>query len=68
MNSRGAWRVLPTRANGQPATVGYVQAAGETVFRPFVIGVLGIEGDRLVSMTAFEDAHLVSAFGLPATL
>jgi RNA polymerase sigma-70 factor (ECF subfamily) len=68
MNSRGAWRVLPTRANGQPATVGYVRAAGETVFRPFVIGVLGIEGDRLVSMTAFEDAHLVSAFGLPATL
>ncbi|HEY3748286.1 MAG TPA: sigma-70 family RNA polymerase sigma factor [Pseudonocardiaceae bacterium] len=68
MNSRGAWRVLPTRANGQPATVGYVRAAGGTVFRPFVIGVLGIEGDRLVSMTAFEDAHLVSAFGLPATL
>jgi RNA polymerase sigma-70 factor, ECF subfamily len=68
MNSRGAWRVLPTRANGQPAAVGYLRGPGETVYRPFVIGVLDIVGDQLVAMTAFETPHLVAAFGLPAEL
>ncbi|HEX5405133.1 MAG TPA: sigma-70 family RNA polymerase sigma factor [Pseudonocardiaceae bacterium] len=68
MTSLGAWRVLPTRANGQPAVVGYVRRPDDTAFRPFVIGVFDLDGDRIVGMTAFEAAHLVPAFGLPDTL
>lgn len=42
MNSLGAWRVLPTAANGHPAAVGYLRRPNETTFRPFVISVLDI--------------------------
>jgi RNA polymerase sigma-70 factor (ECF subfamily) len=68
MTSLGSWRVLPTRANGQPAAVGYLRRAGETIYLPFVICVLDIDGDRLSQITAFEAAHLMTAFGLPASL
>jgi RNA polymerase sigma-70 factor (ECF subfamily) len=68
MTSLGSWRVLPTRANGQPAAVGYLRRAGETIYLPFVICVLESDGDRLAQITAFEVAHLATAFGLPASL
>lgn len=41
---------------------------GETIYRPFVISVLGIDGSHLAHITAFEAAHLITAFGLPASL
>jgi RNA polymerase sigma-70 factor, ECF subfamily len=68
MTSLGAWRVLPTAANGQPAAAGYLRRPGDTVYRPFAISVLDIDGDHLVQVTAFEVGHLVPAFGLPASL
>ncbi len=68
MNSLGEWRVLPTSANGQPAAVGYVRGPGETMFRPFVIAVLDMEGGQLAEIAAFEAPELVAAFGLPASL
>jgi RNA polymerase sigma-70 factor (ECF subfamily) len=68
MTSLGTWRVLPTAANGQPAAAGYLRRPGETTYRPFVISVLQIDGDDLVQITAFEAAHLITAFGLPALL
>jgi RNA polymerase sigma-70 factor (ECF subfamily) len=68
MNSLGTWRVLPTTANRQPAAAGYLRRPGETVYRPFVISVLDIDGDRLTHIAAFEAAHLIAAFGLPASL
>jgi hypothetical protein len=33
-----------------------------------VISVLDIDGDHLAHIIAFEAAHLVTAFGLPASL
>jgi hypothetical protein len=30
--------------------------------------VLDIDGDRLAQITAFEVGHLITAFGLPASL
>jgi hypothetical protein len=33
-----------------------------------VISVLDIDGDHLAHITAFEAAHLITAFGLPASL
>jgi RNA polymerase sigma-70 factor (ECF subfamily) len=68
MTSLGAWRVLPTTANGQPAAAGYLRRPGETSYRPFVISVLDIGGGHLAHITAFEAAHLITAFGLPASL
>jgi RNA polymerase sigma-70 factor (ECF subfamily) len=68
MNSLGTWRVLPTAANGRPAAAGYLRRAGETTYRPFAISVLDIDGGRLAHITAFEAAHLITAFGLPTSL
>jgi RNA polymerase sigma-70 factor (ECF subfamily) len=68
MTSLGSWRVLPTTANGQPAAAGYLCRPGETQYRPFAISVLEVDGDHLARITAFEAAHLITAFGLPASL
>jgi RNA polymerase sigma-70 factor (ECF subfamily) len=68
MTSLGTWRILPTTANGQPATAGYLRRPDDTVYRPFVICVFEIDGDQLTRITAFEGAHLISAFGLPDSL
>lgn len=69
MTTPGAWRMLPTSANRQPAVAGYVRAAGETVFRPFVLSVLSPDRDGgLAAMDVFHVPELFPAFGLPPTL
>jgi RNA polymerase sigma-70 factor (ECF subfamily) len=68
MTSLGTWRILPTTANGQPATAGYLRRPGDTVYRPFVICVFEVDGGQLTRITAFEGAHLITAFGLPQSL
>jgi RNA polymerase sigma-70 factor (ECF subfamily) len=68
MTSLGTWRILPTTANGQPATAGYLRRPDDTAYRPFVICVFEIGGDQLTRITAFEGAHLITAFGLPNSL
>jgi RNA polymerase sigma-70 factor (ECF subfamily) len=68
MNSLGQWRMLPTRANHQPAAAGYLRKPGETEFHAFVLNVLRIENGALVEMTAFQRPDLFPAFGLPLVL
>jgi RNA polymerase sigma-70 factor, ECF subfamily len=68
MTSRGAWRVLPTAANGRLAAAGYLRHPGETAFLPVVISVLDIQDGQLVDIAAFEAADLIAVFGLPASL
>ena len=68
MTSLGEWRVLPTAANGHPATVGYLRRPNQKMFLPFVIGVLDIERGELAEIAAFEAPHLVAAFDLPLSL
>jgi RNA polymerase sigma-70 factor (ECF subfamily) len=68
MNSLGRWRLLPITANGQPGTAGYLRRPGETVFLPFVLGVLRFEDGRLADIAAFEQPSMFTAFGLPASL
>jgi RNA polymerase sigma-70 factor (ECF subfamily) len=68
MNSLGRWRLLPIMANGQPGTAGYLRRPGETVFLPFVLGVLRFEDGRLADIAAFEQPSMFTAFGLPASL
>jgi RNA polymerase sigma-70 factor, ECF subfamily len=68
MTALGRWRVLPIRANGQPAAAGYLRRPGETAFFPFVLTVLRVEDGRLADIAAFEQPSMFAAFGLPASL
>jgi RNA polymerase sigma-70 factor (ECF subfamily) len=68
MNSLGAWRCLPTRANRQPAAAGYLRRWGDSTFRAFTIVLLRIEDGGLAEIAAFERPDMFPAFGLPPTL
>jgi RNA polymerase sigma-70 factor (TIGR02960 family) len=65
--SLGEWRLLPTRANRQPAAASYLRAPGEGLFRAFKIDVLRVEQGRIAEITTFDNT-LFEAFGLPLTL
>jgi RNA polymerase sigma-70 factor, ECF subfamily len=67
----GRFRLLPTRANGQPAFVLYTQAQGEREWRAHSLQVLGIDGEGIFNLTAFMRPlapALVPAFGLPLSI
>jgi RNA polymerase sigma-70 factor (ECF subfamily) len=63
-SGRRAWRLLPTRANGQLAVAEYV-GDGATAFRPHGITVLTLAGPRIEEMTAYLMPELFDRFGLP---
>jgi RNA polymerase sigma-70 factor (ECF subfamily) len=63
----GEWRLVPTRANRQPAAASYLRAPGETTFHAFKIDVLRVAGGRIAEITTFGSG-LFPAFGLSATL
>ena len=63
----GEWRLVPTRANRQPAAASYLRAPGDTEFRAFKLDVLRIEGGLIAEITTFG-ARLFGAFGLAPTL
>jgi RNA polymerase sigma-70 factor (ECF subfamily) len=66
-DSLGAWRLVPTRANRQPAAASYLRRPGETTFHAFKIDVLRVADGRIAEITTFGSA-LFAAFGLRATL
>jgi RNA polymerase sigma-70 factor (ECF subfamily) len=61
-------RLVPTRANGQPAFGHYVKEPDEPTARGRGLIVLTVEGDRIAAITRFGHAELLPRFGLPATL
>lgn len=61
------WRLVPTRANGQPAAVAY-ERTGTGRYEAHGVEVLTVIGDRIARITAFNDPSLVPAFGLAPTL
>jgi RNA polymerase sigma-70 factor (ECF subfamily) len=63
----GEFRLVPTRANRQPAAANYLRAPGDTEFRALSLDVLRFEGGQLVEITTFEPT-LFSLFGLPDVL
>jgi RNA polymerase sigma-70 factor (TIGR02960 family) len=66
---RGAnLRLVPTRANGQPAFACYLPDARAAIARAFALFVLTLEGDRISAITWFGDRSLFPHFGLPRTL
>ena len=61
------YRIVQTRANGQPALAIYLRDPVNGVARAFGLLVLTLTGGRVSAMTRFDNAAL-PAFGLPRTL
>ena len=61
------WRLVPTRANGQPALVIY-QRSADGGYEAYGVQVLTMIGARIARITAFIDPSLVPAFGLAPVL
>lgn len=63
----GELRMVPTRANGQPAFGMYI-IGDDGVFSPFQLQVLEVTGAGVRRVTAFLDLTLFPLFGLPEAL
>jgi hypothetical protein len=59
------WRIVPVRANGQPAFGKYIWDEKRQTFTAHSISVLTLDGDRIAEITTFPDAELIPRFGLP---
>jgi len=66
---RGApLRLVPTRANNQPAFGCYLRAPHTEVGRPYGLLVLTLADDRISAITWFSDSSVFPHFGLPRIL
>ena len=61
-------RLVPTRANTQPAFGCYLPDAHAAIARPYGLFVLTLEGDAIAAITWFGDTGVFRHFGLPRTL
>lgn len=61
------YRLIPTRANGQPAFGVYLRDPLTSVAHAFGLLVITLTGDRISAITRFDNAVL-PRFGLPRTL
>jgi RNA polymerase sigma-70 factor (ECF subfamily) len=62
------FRLVPTRANGQPAFGCYLRGAHTRIARAYGLMLLTIRGDRVAAITGFADTSVFRSFGLPRTL
>ena len=66
---RGApLRLVPTRANGQPAFGCYFPSPHTEIARPVGLLVLTLDGGQVSAMTWFADSSVFPLFGLPRML
>jgi RNA polymerase sigma-70 factor, ECF subfamily len=66
---RGApLRLVPTRANGQPAFVCYLPDPHAVIARAYGLMVLTLQGERISAITWFADLGVLPLFGLPRRL
>jgi RNA polymerase sigma-70 factor (TIGR02960 family) len=61
-------RLVPTRANGQPAFGRYLRDPHAPACRAHGLIVLTLAGDRVAAITGFIDSSALPRFGLPRTL
>ena len=61
------YRLVATRANGQPAFGAYVRDPHTTIAHAAGLLVLTLAGDRISALTRFDNSAL-PRFGLPRTL
>jgi RNA polymerase sigma-70 factor (TIGR02960 family) len=64
----GHLRLVPTRANGQPAFGCYLPDAQATIARAYGLIVLTFSDDYISAITWFGERSLLAHFGLPRTL
>jgi RNA polymerase sigma-70 factor (ECF subfamily) len=61
------YRVVPTRANDQPAFGLYLADPHASVYRAYCLLVITTAGDHITAITAFN-TNVMTRFGLPRTL
>ena len=61
------YRVVPTRANGQPAFGMYLADPHASVYRAYSLLVIATAGDHITAITGFT-TDVMPRFGLPRTL
>jgi len=61
------YRVVPTRANGQPAFGLYLADPHASVYRAYGLQVITTAGDHITAITCFT-TDVMTRFGLPRTL
>jgi RNA polymerase sigma-70 factor (TIGR02960 family) len=64
----GRLRLVPTRANSQPAFGCYLPSPQTEIARPRGLMVLTLVGDRISAITWFADSSVFPHFGLPRML
>lgn len=62
-----AFRLIETRANGQPAFALYARSTSDSKWHAHVMQVLTLEGDAISALTYFVNPNLFAAFGFGAT-
>ncbi|HEY3954878.1 MAG TPA: sigma-70 family RNA polymerase sigma factor [Streptosporangiaceae bacterium] len=72
LRDRGFWgqelKLVPTRANNQPALGYYLPDPTAPIFRAGGVLVLTLQSDLVCGLTRFGDKSLLARFGLPRTL
>jgi RNA polymerase sigma-70 factor (ECF subfamily) len=71
LRGRGFWgrlKLVPTRANGQPAFGYYLPDPNSPIWRARGILVLTLAEDQVAAITWFADRAVLARFGLPRTL
>jgi RNA polymerase sigma-70 factor (ECF subfamily) len=62
------FRLVPTRANGQPAFGCYLRDPHTPIAHAYGLMVLTLRRDRIAGLAGFADTRVFAAFGLPRTL
>jgi RNA polymerase sigma-70 factor (ECF subfamily) len=62
------FRLVPTRANGQPAFGCYLKDPHTPIAHAYGLMVLTLRGDRVAGLAGFADTSVFAPFGLPRTL
>jgi RNA polymerase sigma-70 factor (TIGR02960 family) len=62
-----SYRVVPARANGQPAVGLYLADPHAGVYRAYCLLVITVAGDHIAAITSFS-TNVMTRFGLPRTL
>jgi RNA polymerase sigma-70 factor (ECF subfamily) len=65
---RGPFRLVPTRANTQPAFGVYLHDQHAPITHAAGLLVLTLQGDQISAITRFLDTSVLPRFGLPRTL
>jgi RNA polymerase sigma-70 factor (TIGR02960 family) len=61
-------KLVPTRANGQPAFGCYLRDAQARIAHAYGLMVLTLRDDRIAAITGFQNTSVFPHFGLPRTL